>query len=239
MILITKLKNIILSLLIVSATIGTSFLINNKKTHAQETTETTPKIGITIVLDAGHGGIDPGSIGKISKTTEADINLKVVKKLEQLLKSSGVDVVLTRTDENGLYGVYSRDYKTRDMKARKEIITSSNANLLVSIHMNSFIQNKYRGAQVFYDDTNEFSSTLALAIQNCFAIDLPESNKGISIGDYYILKCDSSIPSVLCECGYLSNPEDEKLLITDEYQNTLSYSIYKGIISYLNQPHQN
>jgi len=151
-----------------------------------------------------------------------------------LLESSGIDVVLTRKDENGLYGIYSKDYKIRDMKARKEIIESSSATLVVSVHMNSFVQRKYRGAQVFYDDTNELSASLALAIQNCFSADLPESNKGTSIGDYFILKCVPTIPTVLCECGYLSNAEDEKLLITEDYQNTLAYSIYKGIISYLN-----
>ena len=234
MIIITKLKNILLSILIIGATIGSTFLITNNKANARETTETTPKIGITVVLDAGHGGVDPGSIGRTTKITESELNLAIVKKVEKLLLSSGIDVVLTRTDENGLYGVYSKDYKIRDMKARKEIINNSDANLLVSIHMNSFIQSKYRGAQVFYDEGNDFSSSLARSIQNCFAKDLPASDKGTSIGDYYILKCDTSIPSVLCECGYLSNEEDEKFLVSEDYQNTLSYSIYKGIIAYLN-----
>ena len=120
------------------------------------------------------------------------------------------------------------------MKARKEIIENSGANLLVSIHMNSFTNKSNRGAQVFYHDANPSSEILALSIQNCFQKDLPESNKGISLGDYYIIKCASSIPSVLCECGYLSNPEDEKLLTDEVYQERVAYSIYKGIVSYLN-----
>ena len=235
MILTTKLKTILLSILIVGATIGSTYLLTREKVEAQEPTEGTPKLNIIIVLDAGHGGIDPGSIGKVTKTTESELNLIVVNKLEKLLIASGIDVIKTRKDANGLYGIYSNDYKIRDMKARKDIIVNSNAHLLVSIHMNSFTQSKYRGAQVFYDDANEYSEILALSVQNCFASDLPESNKGVAIGDYYILKSDNSIPSILCECGYLSNPEDEKLLVSDEYQDKLCYSIYKGIIAYLNR----
>ncbi len=234
MILITKLKSIILSILIIGATVGSTILLNKTANATETATENTPKIGITVVLDAGHGGVDPGSVGRTTKITEATLNLSIVQKLESLLISSGIDVVKTRKDENGLYGVYSKDYKIRDMKARKEIISSANACMLVSVHMNSFVHSRFRGAQVFYDDTNENSSILALSIQNCFTKDLPESNKGIAIGDYYILKCEPKIPSVLCECGYLSNPEDEKLLTNDDYQEKVAYSIYKGIVGYLN-----
>jgi len=137
-----KLKSIFLSISIIVLTIGSTILIQNKKTNAQETTETTPKIGITVVLDAGHGGVDPGSVGRTSKITESKLNLLIVNKLESLLLSSGIDVIKTRKDENGLYGVYSKDYKIRDMKARKEIINNSNATLLISVHMNSFVQSK-------------------------------------------------------------------------------------------------
>jgi len=234
MIIATKLKSIFLSLLIVLSTILGTVLIQSKKIQAQETTEASQRIGITIVLDAGNGGVDTGSVGKTTKITESELNLAIVNKLESLLNSGGIDVVKTRKDENGLYGIYSKDYKIRDMQARKEIIENSGAKLLVSIHMNSFTSSSNRGAQVFYHDANPNSEILALSIQNCFQKDLPESNKGISTGDYYILKCDSSIPSVLCECGYLSNPEDEKLLADEEYQKRVAYSIYKGIVSYLN-----
>lgn len=234
MIYTTKLKSIVLSFFIIAITVFGTVHLSRAKSEDSKTTETSPKIGYTIVLDAGHGGIDPGSIGKTTKVTESELNLIFVNKLEHLLLSSGIDVVKTRKDEHGLYGIYSRDYKIRDMQARKQIIDNSNANLVVSIHMNSFNQTSRRGAQVFYDEGNEFSSIIAMEIQNCFAKDLPESDRGISLGDYYILKCNSKIPSVLCECGYLSNADDEKLLIQNEYQDKVVYSIYKGIISYLN-----
>ena len=191
-------------------------------------------MNVTVILDAGHGGVDPGSIGRETKITESELNLIIVKKLESLLVSSGINVVLTRKDENGLYGIYSKDYKIRDMKARKSIINETDSDLLVSIHMNSFVHSRFRGAQVFYNTGHTESEQLALSIQNCFSLDLPSSDKGIAIGDYFILKCDNRIPSVLCECGYLSNKEDEELLVSEDYQNKLSYSIYKGIIAYLN-----
>ena len=230
-----NLKGIIFSILIVSVTVLSTILFSRLSTHAQETTESVPRIGYTVVLDAGHGGVDPGSIGRKTKITESELNLVFVNKLEKLLVASGIDVVKTRKDEHGLYGIYSKDYKTKDMKARKDIITTSNANLMVSIHMNSFTSSNLRGAQVFYSEGNQNSGLLSLSIQNAFKSDLPESNKGISIGDYYILKCDNSIPSVLCECGYLSNAEDEQLLTTEEYQDKVVYAIYKGIIAFINQ----
>jgi len=234
MIIATKIKTIFLSVIIVSLTIGATVLISKERTSTKQASEISPKLGITVVLDAGHGGIDPGSIGKTTKITEAELNLIITKKLEQLLTSSGIDTILTRKDENGLYGIYSKDYKIKDMKARKEIIQNSKASLMVSIHMNSFTDRSLRGAQVFYSEINEQTEKLALSVQNAFKLDLPQSDKGIAIGDYYILKCAPAIPSILCECGYLSNSEDEQLLTSHEYQNTLAYSIYKGIIAYLN-----
>ena len=187
----------------------------------------------TVILDAGHGGVDPGSVGRKSKITESELNLKISLKLSEYLKAGGFNVALTRTNADGLYGIYSKDYKKRDMQARKEKIIASNADLVISIHMNSFTNSAYRGAQVFYNSNNSESENVASSVQQVFASTLPESDKGISIGDYYILKC-TNIPTILCECGYLSNPEDEALLIDDNYQDKLAYAIYKGVVIYLN-----
>lgn len=234
MIILAKLKTILLSIIIVSITIGGTVLINNQKIRAEETIKNSPSIGYTVILDAGHGGIDPGSIGRKTKVTESELNLAIVNRLEKLLLSGGIDVVKTRKDGNGLYGVYSRNYKTKDMQARKDIILSSDADLMISIHMNSFTDGSHRGAQVFYTEGDKNAEELALSIQSCFLKNLPESNRGISNGDYYILKCAPNIPSVLCECGYLSNSEDETLLCDPDYQERVAYSIYTGIVSYLN-----
>ena len=99
--------------------------------------------------------------------------------------------------------------------------------------MNSFTSNNLRGAQVFYSTGNPESEKLATSVQQIFSLTLPESDKGSAVGDYYILKC-TNIPTILCECGYLSNVEDEQLLIDDMYQEKVAFAIYKGIILYLN-----
>ena len=224
-----KLKYIIIILTAIALIISSAIFSNEEYLVSKA----SPSMGITIVLDAGHGGIDPGSIGRKTKTTESELNLKITLKLADYLKAGGFNVILTRNGADGLYGVYSKDYKKRDMLARKEKILKSKADLVVSIHMNSFTNSAYRGAQVFYNSNNPESENLASSVQQIFASSLPESDKGISVGDYYILKC-TNIPTILCECGYLSNESDEALLIDDEYQTKLAYSIYKGVVIYLN-----
>ncbi len=197
------------------------------------TVKASPNVGLTIVIDPGHGGVDPGSVGRKTKVTESELNLKISNKLMKLLKCGEFNVILTRTTSDGLYGTYSSGYKKRDMLARQEIIEKSGASIAISIHMNSFTTSANRGAQVFYNTLNKNSEILAKNIQECFAKELPESNKGTAIGDYFILKC-TDIPIVLCECGYLSNATDETLLTTDSYQEKVAYCIYKGVVSFLN-----
>lgn len=190
---------------------------------------------VRIVLDAGHGGIDGGVSGIITNVKESELNLKVVKKLENYLIGAGMNVVLTRSTDAGLYGIASGNLKRKDMEKRKEIIYSAEPHLVVSIHMNKFSLSERRGAQVFYKATDENSKVLAQAIQDSFN-NMEETVKRSSAlsGDYYILNC-SNYPSVIAECGFLSNPEDEALLITEEYQESIAYAIFKGIVGYLVQ----
>ncbi len=227
-----KLKYELKYVSLVLVTVALIFSICIYKNSTFFAVKASPNIGLTIVIDPGHGGIDPGSIGRKTKVTESELNLKISNKLMNLLKSADFNVILTRTNSDGLYGTYSSGYKKRDMLARQEIIEKSGASLAISIHMNSFTTSANRGAQVFYNTLNKNSEILAKSIQECFTKDLPESNKGTAIGDYFILKC-TEIPIVLCECGYLSNPSDEALLVTDEYQEKVAYSIYKGVVSFL------
>lgn len=186
----------------------------------------------TIVLDAGHGGIDKGASGVRTGVTESEINLKIVKELENYLSSGGFNVVLTRNSENGLYGVATSNRKKKDMQKRKEIIEKANANLVVSIHLNTYTVSTRRGPQVFFRKGDNLSKCLADNVQ-CYLNKLNDDVKDYSAlsGDYFILNC-SSVPSIIAECGFLSNPEDENLLITEEYQNSVAYSIYSGIVSY-------
>ena len=194
---------------------------------------TDESLDFTVVVDAGHGGLDPGSIGYKSKVKESDINLSVAKLLEEKLKEIGIRVIMTREDENGLYGLSTTNYKKRDMKKRREIIETANPDVVVSVHMNSYVRHNLRGAQVFYDKSSAISEALALSIQDQFAGRLEKSDKGISVGDYYMLKCTPAA-SVIAECGFLSNEEDEKLLLNKEYQEKIADCIFVGIVNYFN-----
>lgn len=190
---------------------------------------------VKIVLDAGHGGIDGGVSGVRSGIKESELNLKVVKKLEKYLIDAGMIVYLTRNSDAGLYGVANSSLKRKDMENRKKIIEKVKPNLVISIHMNNFSVSTRRGAQVFYNSDNEKSKILAKSIQDNFNA-MEEATRECSVlaGDYYIIKC-TKYPSVIAECGFLSNPEEEALLLTDNYQDNLAYNIFKGISTYLAQ----
>lgn len=185
----------------------------------------------TVVIDAGHGGVDGGASGVNTKVKESDINLAVALKLKEYFENAGISVVLTRSTPMGLYGVFSKGFKRRDCEKRVEIAKKANADIFVSIHMNKFSQSSRSGAQVFHKD-DAGSINLAKCIQQ--QLDKIDTDKRQGIcqsGDYYVLN-NSPMPSVICECGFLSNPQDESLLITDEYQSKLAYSIFLGATSY-------
>ena len=191
------------------------------------------KSGVKIVLDAGHGGIDGGVSGRTTGVHESDINLAVVKKLETYLMDAGITVVLTRNSEAGLYGVASSTLKRRDMEKRKEIIEKAEPTLVVSIHMNYYPNSSRRGGQVFFKSGSEKSENLAKSVQkglNSLYTDVKDYTP--LIGDYYILNC-TDYPSIIAECGFLSNPEDERLLTDENFQSELAYSLFYGIIDYL------
>ena len=190
---------------------------------------------ITVVIDAGHGGIDNGVVGTKTGVKESELNLSVSKKLEDFLVDAGIDVVLTRNSVAGLYGVATKNLKKKDMEKRKDIIQNANPTLVVSVHMNKYSVSSRRGAQVFYKEGDEKGKAFADCVQRQFN-DLSGSQRDFSAltGDYYILKC-SNVPSIIAECGFLSNQSDEALLITEEYQSEVAYTIFKGIIEYLSE----
>lgn len=192
----------------------------------------SPKNKVTICIDAGHGGRDGGCVGKTSGAKESDLTLSITKKLASYLKLNGFNVVLTRENENGLYGDGSNK-KKEDMEVRREIINNNNSDCVISIHINSFNDSSVRGAQVFYDETDENSKNLAQDMQNVLANNLKDSNKSVKTGDFFLLKC-RDVPSILIECGYLSNPEEEALLITSAYQEKIAYTIFCGVLKFFN-----
>jgi N-acetylmuramoyl-L-alanine amidase len=190
-----------------------------------------------IIIDAGHGGVDGGAVGR-SGVKESKINLKIAMKLRSLLEQSGAVVILTRDDDMGLYSDSGtiRNKKNEDLRNRKKIIDTSEADLLISIHLNSFPESKYYGAQTFYPKNCEESRKAAEYIQEELIRVLDNGNTRVSKvkDDIYLLKYHR-IPTVLVECGFLSNPMEENLLQVDKYQEKISWSIYIGILRYFHE----
>ena len=220
--LLLKKRNIIISFVLILIFLACIFL--------PTVLVTSPRGKATIIVDAGHGGIDGGSVG-ISGTTERVINLEYAKTLKRYLEDYGFHVILTRENLDGLASPNSENVKKSDMLKRKEIIEKNNADLVVSIHMNSFPLESCRGAQVFYNPNSEISMILASSIQDVFIKNLPKARAAADKGDYYLLNC-TNVPAVIVECGFISNAEEEKLLLTEEYREKVCYSILCGIIKY-------
>lgn len=187
-----------------------------------------------IILDAGHGGMDGGSIGA-NGTVEKYINLKIVQKLKAYLDLLGYTTLMTREDDSGFdRGQGSiRERYLYDSKARKSYINQCRGDLFISIHLNKFEDEKYYGAQVFYQQGDEVSHRLATILQQQLITDLDNGNHRNEkpSTSYYILK-DNGIPSVIVECGFLSNLKEEKLLTDEEYQTGLAFSLFTGINRY-------
>ena len=189
-----------------------------------------------IVLDAGHGGVDSGAVGK-SGVLEKDVNLSVVKHLQKLLELSGFKTVLTRSEDVSIYdpGVEGiRNQKLSDMDNRLEIIQSYPDSVFLCIHQNNYTDPQYFGGQMFYNNNNPDNRTLAQIMQNRFAQLQPGNDREIKLsGDELFLLKSNPNPSLMIECGFLSNPEEEAKLATDEYQQKLAFTIYSGLLEYL------
>lgn len=188
---------------------------------------------ITVVIDAGHGGIDGGVQGRKTGAIESEINLAITKKLAGIFEEHNFKVVLTRKGSGGLYGYLGAGFKKRDMKARENIINQANASMVISIHQNKFSSPNRRGAQVFYAKGSKRGKELAFFIQNSLNCNINSQKKYTALaGDYYILNC-SPCPSVIVECGFLSNEQDEGLLITEEYQTKVATTIFYGCMQFI------
>lgn len=187
----------------------------------------------TIVIDSGHGGMDGGKISVLGDY-EKDINLSIAKKLEKLLSKAGYKVIMTREDDMGLYSESSSNKKSEDMKARCAIIDAQGVTLAVSIHQNSYHQESVKGAQVFYYESSEQGKRLADIIQTALVESLDKSNKrkAKSNATYYLLR-KTSTPTVIVECGFLSNYDEAKKLISDQYQEKVAKAVFQGIEEYL------
>lgn len=208
-------KKKILAILGVAVVISALLMLGNLR-PAQ-----TFSINKTIVIDAGHGGIDGGVVGDNTGTKESEINLAISRCLKGFLEDAGYKVVMTRTTEDSL-----KRGKLKDMEARRDVILSANADLVISVHQNEYSRSYVKGAQVFYAPDGKYED-IASVMQGVLNDKLGNSRNAAK-GDYYILQC-TSVPSLLVECGFLSNPDEEKLLITPEYQQKVAYAVFCGI----------
>lgn len=191
-----------------------------------------------VAIDPGHGGVDPGAVSK-SGLTEDEINLKIALKLKRFVEQSGGIAILTREDDRGLYTEDSTTLgqkKVEDLQNRRKLIEESQAEIFVSIHLNSFTRPAYYGAQTFYSESHEGNQELAYILQEELKNVLDEENNRQPAirEDVYIIK-DMSMPSVLIEAGFLSNENEARLLDTEEYQEKIAWSIYVGIMKYFNE----
>ena len=229
MFILLKRRNILIGLLAVALTVGLCFAVSATATSAYS----VPKMGKTIIIDAGHGGADGGVVGVTTSVKESDINLSIARSLKHFLKTKGYDVVMTRTTTDGLYGMTTKNKKLKDMQERKKIIEDTKADLVVSVHCNSYPRHDQVGAQVFYAPGSEDGKKKAESMQNILKATLGTERNAMS-GDYFILQC-SSTPSLLVECGFLTTPSEEKKLVSASYQEKVAYAIFTGIHTILGE----
>lgn len=189
---------------------------------------------ICVVIDAGHGGSDPGKVG-INGVNEKDINLEIAGYVRQYLEASDIQVVMTRETDQGLNDADASNKKVQDMKRRIELIDETAPAITVSIHQNSYPEEYVHGAQVFYYTGSKEGQILAQYIQEELVDKVdPENKRQVKANDSYYLLKKTGIPIVIVECGFLSNSVEAEKLCTEAYQKRVAWAIHIGILRYLN-----
>lgn len=233
MIVINKKRLIFIEVSIILSIFFSTIL--NKSNDDTINTSSIPVSSHTVTIDAGHGIPDEGAQNE-NGLTEAGINLKIALKVQKLLEVSNCTVILTRSDENGIYDIDSktlREMKVSDMKNRVKIGNSSDSDIFVSIHLNKIPQNQYYGWQTFYKKNSEEGKKLSNYIQENLNQSIQIENKRVpqTISGKYIIE-NLEIPTVIVECGFLSNPNEANLLTQNDYQDKIAWGIYCGIMDY-------
>lgn len=225
-------KYVIISLTVIFSTVillfGCSTAIN-----VNTTSDELP----TIIIDAGHGGEDGGAVAG-DGTNEKDINLQIAQNLNTMFQSGGFKTVMTRTSDIAIYDEDCstiKEKKVSDMHNRLEIFNKDENSIIISIHQNKFEQEKYNGTQLFYSPNNEKSEVLAesirLSVTGMLQPDNTRENKKATKDIYLLYNCKQ--PSVIVECGFLSNNAELEKLKTEDYQQQMAFSIYCGCIEYI------
>lgn len=216
-------------------TVGMLFLAKELAVYTSGDNVVKEKEQVCIVLDAGHGGDDPGKIG-INGSREKDINLAITLRVKEYLEANDIRVVLTREDESGLYDPDASNKKVQDMKQRIAIIEKTQPLAAVSIHQNSYTEEYVNGAQVFYYKDSKGGETLAALLQESLRARLnPENHRQMKANDSYYLLKKTQIPTVIVECGFLSNSKEAELLSSEEYQDKVAWAVFMGIMQFISE----
>ena len=227
-------------ILAVSAVSVSAIYFGGMRIRQAVTTMTAPKKETpVIVLDAGHGGADGGCVS-VNNVPEKGINLNILLSLRDFLRMEGYTVEVTRdTDrsihDDGVEGIANQ--KSSDMDNRLALFNQYDNAVCISVHQNQFTDAAYSGAQMFYSDNVKGSGALAQALQNAFVTQLqPENTREIKqCGTELYLCYFSENPTVMAECGFLSNPEEAALLESEEYQQKVAFTIFSGLNQYLEE----
>lgn len=226
-------QNRVLKLVMLGILMVSMFVVAREGAVQVSSMQAESRKGLCVVIDAGHGGSDPGKVG-INDQLEKDVNLKIAKMLKQFLQAEGISVVMTREGDGGLYDEGGSNKKVQDMKKRLEIIEKADPVMVVSIHQNSYHEEYVKGAQVFYYKTSESSRCLAQVLQEQLRRLDPDNKREAKGNDSYFLLKKTAKPIVIVECGFLSNREEAEKLSTALYQEKMAWNIHMGIMKYLN-----
>ena len=226
-----KEKAVILLLLVGIVLFGSSFM---ERAEQSAYTMGSSNAQTVVVLDAGHGGKDPGAEGA-NGALEKDINLSIAVRLKSLLEQNDIFVVMTRDEDKDLATEQAKNRKNEDMRARAALISETAPAVMVSIHQNSYPEAEVDGAQVFYYSGSEEGKRLGNMVQESLKSEIKDGNHRVAKAnkEYYLLK-KSNCPAVIVECGFLSNPAEAEKLSTEEYQEKLAFAIHLGIMEYIN-----
>lgn len=182
---------------------------------------------VVIVVDPGHGGEDPGKVG-VNDVLEKDLNLQIAKKVKKLLEEAGIKIVMTRTNDK------VPDAKKEDLNQRVQLINETKPKLALCIHQNSYPDAKIKGAQVFYHTITPEAEDVASIVQEQLRTVDPTNTRQIKENDTYFMLKNTQVPTIIVECGFLTNPDEAAKLTQEDYQDKLAQAICEGVVKWLN-----
>lgn len=225
-------RDTVIAVLVILVLILIGIIVYSTNRYAsREAIFSFPLLGYGVVIDPGHGGYDPGV--KRDEICEKDIVLEISRYIELMLGRKGTRIVMTRDDDEDLLELPAGPKKRTDLTNRLKIITRAEADIMISIHANGMESPLWSGSQTFYKDDKD-SKRLALLIQEELITELHNTIREAKPGAYFILE-RSPIPAVIVEVGFISNPQEAKLLQDPEYQKKVALAISKGVYRYFKE----